>query len=316
MKAAFDSVASYIQRLWNPSTESSGFERLTGDVEEGPSDARQQGSVSPEERAGIFGKVAYTWLNPLMKAGFRRPLLANDLYPLRDADKAQNVAETFDRHWQVERVLPKPSFLRCMHRSFGTKFYLAGPVKALHDLFQFLSPVLLHALITFLSQKVNQPPLWQGLLIALGMFFVPTAQTLLINIYFHMVYSVGMHIRSGLVSEIYKKSLVLTSAARQDSSTGQIVTLMSSDAQRLMDLTTFMHIVWSGPFQIALAIFYLFSVLGWAAFAGLAVMVLMMPISGWMANLIAKMRKECVKATDERVKIVGEVFAGIKIVKL
>ena len=41
---------------------------------------------------------------------------------------------------------------------------------------------------------------------------------------------------------------------------GEIVNLMSTDAQRLMDLTTYVNILWSGPYQIILAVVFLWAV--------------------------------------------------------
>lgn len=37
---------------------------------------------------------------------------------------------------------------------------------------------------------------------------------------------------------------------------------MSVDAQRLMDLTTYLNMLWSAPLQIALAIYFLYQILG------------------------------------------------------
>ena len=44
---------------------------------------------------------------------------------------------------------------------------------------------------------------------------------------------------------------------------GEIVNLMSSDAQHFMDLTPFLNLLWSGPLQIILAIYFLWQVTLW-----------------------------------------------------
>ena len=43
---------------------------------------------------------------------------------------------------------------------------------------------------------------------------------------------------------------------------GEIVNLMSVDAQRFMDLTTSVNMLWSSPLQIGLAIYLLYQILG------------------------------------------------------
>eukprot|EP00741_Cyanophora_paradoxa_P003785 tig00000718_g3679.t1 len=247
--------------------------------------------------------------------GYVRTLNMGDLYPLWEGDQSHVVIENFQREWNKEKHLAQPSFLRAMRRAFGTRFFLAAPVKLVHDVLQYMNPILLHALLSFVAQHGSKQA-GSGFAIAFGMLLVPLLQILLIHQYFHMVFRTGMHIRAGLVGAIYKKALTLSNSARQGASVGQIVTLMSADAQRLMDLTTYLHIIWSGPFQIILSIALLYQIVSWAAFSGLAVMVLMMPINTVIAKKIAGMRKECVKATDERVKVSNEVFQGIKIIKL
>lgn len=54
----------------------------------------------------------------------------------------------------------------------------------------------------------------------------------------------------------------LSNAARKDSTVGEIVNLMSVDAQRFMDLTTYLNMVWSAPLQISLALYFLWQTLG------------------------------------------------------
>ena len=54
---------------------------------------------------------------------------------------------------------------------------------------------------------------------------------------------------------------------------------MSVDAQRLMDLIAYLHIIWSGPFQIVLALIFLWDSMGPSVFAGLAVMILLIPFN-------------------------------------
>ena len=54
----------------------------------------------------------------------------------------------------------------------------------------------------------------------------------------------------------------MSSSSRKDSTVGEIVNLMAVDAQRFMDLTTYLNMIWSAPLQIALAIYFLYDILG------------------------------------------------------
>lgn len=59
---------------------------------------------------------------------------------------------------------------------------------------------------------------------------------------------------------------------------------MSADAQRFNDVTNFIHLLWSCPLQIMLSIVFLWLELGPSVLAGLAVMVLMVPVNGLIAT--------------------------------
>lgn len=59
---------------------------------------------------------------------------------------------------------------------------------------------------------------------------------------------------------IVLQALVITNAAKRSSTVGEVVNLMSVDAQRFMDLTTFLNMLWSAPLQIVLALYFLWQV--------------------------------------------------------
>ena len=65
---------------------------------------------------------------------------------------------------------------------------------------------------------------------------------------------------------------------------------MSIDAQRFMDLMPYFHVVWSAPFQIILAIFFLYFTMGPSVFAGVAVMILMIPFNAVIASISRKLQ--------------------------
>lgn len=59
---------------------------------------------------------------------------------------------------------------------------------------------------------------------------------------------------------------------------------MSVDAQKLMDVTNFIHLLWSNVLQICLSIYFLWAELGPSVLAGVGVMVLLIPINGVIAT--------------------------------
>lgn len=63
-----------------------------------------------------------------------------------------------------------------------------------------------------------------------------------------------------LIASSVPQALVISSAARRTSTVGEIVNLMSVDAQRFMDLITYINMIWSAPLQVVLALYFLWQV--------------------------------------------------------
>ena len=80
------------------------------------------------------------------------------------------------------------------------------------------------------------------------------------------------------------QSLKLSNAARKKSTVGEIVNLMSVDAQRFMELTAYINMLWSAPFQMCVCLYMLWMVLGPSVLAGVGVMVLLIPINALIAK--------------------------------
>lgn len=71
----------------------------------------------------------------------------------------------------------------------------------------------------------------------------------------------------------------MSSKARQQRTVGEIVNLMSIDAQRLQDVVTWMYSIYTAPIQISLALGLLYRFLGPSIFAGFGAMVLLIPLN-------------------------------------
>ena len=83
---------------------------------------------------------------------------------------------------------------------------------------------------------------------------------------------------------------------------------MSVDAQKLMDLCTYLHIAWSGPLQIILALYFLHQTMGVSIFAGVAVMIMMIPINAYLAGKMKVLQKAQMKNKDERIKLMVNIY--------
>jgi ATP-binding cassette, subfamily C (CFTR/MRP), member 1 len=214
----------------------------------------------------------------------------------------------------VNTKAKKPSsIVPALVKAFGGTFLFGSVLKLVNDLMTFVSPQILKLLINFVSED---EPMWKGYLYAGLLFGVASTQTLFLAQYFHRMFLVGLRIRTALISAIFRKALVLSNAARKESTVGEIVNLMSVDAQRFMDLVTYLNMLWSAPLQISLAIYFLWQILGPSVLAGLAIMIVLIPVNGVIANKAKNLQIKQMKNKDERVKLMNEILNGMKVLKL
>uniref|UniRef100_A0A663N540 Multidrug resistance-associated protein 1 n=1 Tax=Athene cunicularia TaxID=194338 RepID=A0A663N540_ATHCN len=262
----------------------------------------------PEFSASFLSRITFWWITGLMVQGYRRPLEAKDLWSLNKEDKSEEIVPE-----EAEALIIKPSqksseasLFKVLYKTFGPYFLMSFLFKAAHDLLMFAGPEILKLLINFVNNKAA--PNWQGYFYTGLLFVCACLQTLILHQYFHICFVTGMRLKTAIVGVIYRKALVITNSARKTSTVGEIVNLMSVDAQRFMDLATYINMIWSAPLQVILALYLLWQNLGPSVLAGVAVMILLVPIN---AVMVAQM-----KSKDNRIKLMNEILNGIKVLKL
>uniref|UniRef100_A0A8C0LHN6 Multidrug resistance-associated protein 1 n=1 Tax=Canis lupus dingo TaxID=286419 RepID=A0A8C0LHN6_CANLU len=208
----------------------------------------------------------------------------------------------------------EPSLFKVLYKTFGPYFLMSFLFKALHDLMMFAGPEILKLLINFVNDK--KAPDWQGYLYTALLFICACLQTLVLHQYFHICFVSGMRIKTAVIGAVYRKALVITNSARKSSTVGEIVNLMSVDAQRFMDLATYINMIWSAPLQVILALYLLWLNLGPSVLAGVAVMILMVPLNAVMAMKTKTYQVAHMKSKDNRIKLMNEILNGIKVLKL
>ncbi|KAF9948426.1 hypothetical protein BGZ72_009661 [Mortierella alpina] len=272
----------------------------------------------PEEDANVFSIASFHWVTDLMRRGYAQPLTMDDLWELKKDDRSKTVSDSFKDAWDIEIKKGSPSLVKALASAFGKPFYIAGIWKVINDVLGFMLPLLLRQMLLFvMSYKTEDPqPLYRGYTIALSMFVCSLSQTTVVHQYFHLCFRTGMHARAGLVTAIYQKSLRLSNSARQDFTVGEIVNHMSIDAQRIQDLLNYLHVLWSGVFQITVTLYLLYSTMGWSIFAGLAVMFLMIPLNAKLSVVQQSYEEKHMKFKDSRIKLMNEILNGIRVIKL
>lgn len=305
----FSLAAFLVEWLWPRHMRGDAYEAIEEDEE------------CPVEYATVFSRLTFDWMTPLMKRGYKVFLTENDLWGLAKRDQTKVTGLSFDDAWeaQLKRSPKPPNLWIALFQAYGGPYVVAAIFKVGNDISQYAQPQLLRLLIAFVSsygEGRTPQPIIQGAAIALAMFACAVFQTTMIHQYFQRTFETGMRIKGGLTSAIYRKSMKLSNEGRSTKTTGDIVNYMAVDAQRLQDLTQFAQQAWSAPFQIIICMVSLHNLVGWSMMAGIIVMIVMMPIQGFVAKIMKTMQKSQMKNKDARSRLINEIVNNMKSIKL
>ncbi|KAG5854427.1 multidrug resistance-associated protein 1-like [Anguilla rostrata] len=300
----------------------------------------------PVQDASFLSKILFWWFSGIVIKGYRSPLQAEDLWSLREEDTSDKIISDLEQEWTAEctklqqqeksmsaggalgarltdqaqllRKLQKEQssgfcLLRTLARNFGPYFLTGTLCLMIHDAFMFSIPQMLSLLLGFMRDE--DAPLWKGYFYASLMFLLSCLQSVFNHQYMYSCFTVGMRVKTAVMGLVYRKSLVITSAARRTCTVGEIVNLVSADTQKLMDFVVYFNAVWLAPIEIALCLFFLWQHLGPSALAGITTVILIFPLNGFIAKKRSKLQEVQMKYMDGRIKLMNEILNGIKILK-
>lgn len=123
---------------------------------------------------------------------------------------------------------------------------------------------------------------------------------------------ITMKMRISLVTEIYSQAL----NAKTHTDSPDILNLMSTDVDRIVNSCISFHSFWSIPFQLFITLYLLYTQIGSAFIAGVVFGVALIPINRWIAVKIGTYSQKLMAAKDARVSTTTEALAGVKQIKL
>ncbi|GJJ74849.1 ATP-binding cassette, subfamily C (CFTR/MRP), member 1 [Entomortierella parvispora] len=287
---------------------------------------QKKSEASQYEKANMFSRISFHYMQRIISLGYKRPLVQADIDGLMPKRlQAANSHQRLSTRWNAsaKKHLAKgtePSLLRIIMTSFNSQWASILVVRLLTSIMTYVSPQLLNSLLGFITSYSipgeENKPVTLGIILAFGMFFSSIIVTFFNAQLQAQTVSVGLEVRTALMSMVYRKALRLSNAAKNESSAGQITNLMSVDAERWSMSASFIPMVISVPFEIAIATWMLYMQIGWPILIGLLTVIIMLPVHAKLSGYFQFFRAAKMKAMDSRLKLVNEVLAGMKIVKL
>uniref|UniRef100_A0A6Q2X659 Cystic fibrosis transmembrane conductance regulator n=1 Tax=Esox lucius TaxID=8010 RepID=A0A6Q2X659_ESOLU len=229
----------------------------------------------------------------------------------------------FRSHWDHEvqkaaKELRPPNLTKVIIKCYWKPYAVMGVFTLMEEVIKVIQPVFLGKLIQYFEKydPNDTDALYAALGYAAGVSLTTLVLAVMHHLYFYHVQRAGMKIRVAMCHMIYRKALCLSSTAMGKTTTGQIVNLLSNDVNRFDEVTIFLHFLWAGPLQAAAVLGLLWSEIGPSCLAGMAVLLILMPIQTMFGRLFSKFRSKTAALTDNRIRTMNEVVSGIRIIKM
>ncbi|XP_042110921.1 ATP-binding cassette sub-family C member 4 isoform X2 [Ovis aries] len=278
---------------------------------------------NPLRNANLCSRVFFWWLNPLFKIGHKRRLEEDDMYSVLPEDRSQHLGEELQGYWdqevlKAEKDAREPSLTKAIIKCYWKSYVVLGIFTLIEESTRVVQPIILGKIIGYFENY--DPSDSAALYEAHGYAGVLSACTLVLailhHLYFYHVQCAGMRLRVAMCHMIYRKALRLSNSAMGKTTTGQIVNLLSNDVNKFDQVTIFLHFLWAGPLQAIVVTALLWMEIGISCLAGMAVLIILLPLQSCIGKLFSSLRSKTAAFTDTRIRTMNEVITGIRIIKM
>ncbi|XP_043605687.1 ATP-binding cassette sub-family C member Sur isoform X3 [Bombus pyrosoma] len=236
---------------------------------------------------------------------------------------------------------------RCYWKRIWYPFAIGGLFKLMGDATSLVGPMSISKILDYVSASQNGtinrismgamtfPEILQnGYFLCLLVFFFSLLQSTLSQASTHILCVEGIRLKNALQALLYDKALRLCSwsideednptdkekeqnKCQQSADIGTLTNLISEDAYNVMSFFWIGHYTWAIPLKISAIVFLLYTKLGISAIIGAFCCILIVtPLQLVLGKKMSENSKLVAKSSDARLRLVNEIFQGMRLVKL
>ncbi|KAF3341336.1 ABC transporter C family member 3 [Carex littledalei] len=267
--------------------------------------------------AGFFSIFTFSWICPLLSLGYRKTLDLDDIPMVDEKDSINGVLPIFKTKLQSQigangRVTSVKLAKALVFTCWG-QVVLTGIYALVYNISAYVGPYLMDYFVQYLNGTQRSSK--KGYLLVLTFIVGKIIECLSMRHWSFRVDQAGVRARAALVGTIYQKGLTLSSRSRQSHTSGEMINIMSVDANLVSLFSLYMHEFWLVPIQIALALIVLYSCIGLASVSTLAATIVIMLVNLPVSHVQEKFQEKMMEAKDVRMKAMSEVLRNMRILK-
>ncbi|KZV64707.1 P-loop containing nucleoside triphosphate hydrolase protein [Peniophora sp. CONT] len=102
----------------------------------------------------------------------------------------------------------------------------------------------------------------------------------------------------------------------RDNSVGKINNLVTTDLQSIVIGRDFIMTIVYLPVTVAVSLYFLYRILGWSTFVGMAIMIACLPVPGYLVKKLQDVQRILMEKTDARVQSATEMMGVLRMIKM
>lgn len=259
-----------------------------------------------------FSHILFSSVTPIVRLGMERPLEFNDAPALPEHLHPSNASTRFNEI-KTDNIT---NFIIGAFFATGSLSRRMLVLSALRIVVALSTPILLKTVLEQIQYLHRYPSIPVGiLLLAFALGFLGMAGAVIMQHFFSSALSAFAVIVNGINRRIVNHALQLRHSSRSAMHTGDLVNHLSSDTDAIAEGAFFIPEFFSGALETVLVITVLCIYLGWAALAAVATLMLLSPLTVFVANRYRKLDHHIMELRDERVTLMSQILQGIRVVK-
>lgn len=260
----------------------------------------------------FLAHLFFSEVSPIVKKAKTKIIDENDLLDLPERfDPRIEHASEKEISWQSSRsFLSSAIWSSRRYTGWAYLFCLLAAATSL------AGPFFVHRFISLISLDISSPDKFKetmivGILMGVSGFL----SGYIFQHYFYFSIGSFQHLTNVLNRRIFAHSLRLSKQARQKSLLGDIVNHMSSDSESVSDIGFIIGDLFFSFVMIVGVAAMLFYYIGASAFAALAALATMAPLTKYIAKKFTKLDEEMLEYRDKRITLMTQSLNAIRVVK-
>ncbi|KND01251.1 uncharacterized protein SPPG_03065 [Spizellomyces punctatus DAOM BR117] len=285
------------------------------------------GDATPLDKAGLLNYLTFGFIWSKLRDSHKYKLTIEDVWRIP-------LEESTDRSYErlsdalSSSGAAKMSHIRLCAALIKSQLAMtigAVGLKVLASMFMLLQPLLLDALINYVSSyrfdgsegSVRSPQAHAtGYLIAIGMLLVGLVAAIM-NVWgSQLAWLLYYRWKIATASLVFRKSLRLSPSARVENTTGNVSNLLSNDAMEVGFMGANMPDVIAAIVQVVFGVGLIWAQLGVSTVSVVVFILLLGPAQTWNANFIEKWSDKQFEVMDTRLGLTTEIINGMKMIKM